>query len=79
MKESEVIISAVLSCDPAFYHDRSALVLEQKKNLVRSFEFNDHPEIACSRFEVTHIESLKGDYIQQADQVVQRWMTFNRW
>jgi hypothetical protein len=79
MKESEVIVSAVLSWDPAFYHDRSALVLVQKKNLVHSFDFNDPPEIARTWFEVTHIESLRGDYIQQADQVVQRWMTFNRW
>jgi hypothetical protein len=80
MIENEVITAAVLSWDPAFYHDRSGLILLQKKNLIKDFEFSNIPkEIARTWFEVTHIESLKGDYIQQADQVIQRWLNFNRW
>lgn len=79
MQETEHIERAVLSWDPAFYHDRSALVLLQKKSLVQSFEFDEPSQIAKTWFEVRHIESLKGDYIHQSDQVVSRWTRFNKW
>lgn len=79
MKEYETIASAVLSWDPAFYHDRSALVLVQRKDLIQTFEFGESSTTARSWFEVTHIESLKGDYIKQADQVVSRYTGFMRW
>jgi hypothetical protein len=79
MNEYEKISSAVLSWDPAFYHDRSALVLVQRKDLIQEFEFNEPSTISRSWFGVTHIESLKGDYIKQADQVVSRYAGFVRW
>ena len=79
MKETEVISAAVLSWDPAFYHDRSALVLVQKKDLVREYEFKEPSSVVKTWFEVRHIESLKGDYIKQADQVVGRYIGFERW
>jgi hypothetical protein len=77
--ENEVIDRAVLSWDPAFYHDRSGLILLQKKDLIRSFEFHEPAVKVRSWFEVRHIEVIKGDYLRQSDAVVARWMQFNRW
>jgi hypothetical protein len=81
--EYEKLERVVLSWDPAAYHDRSGLILLQKKNMVRDFKnntgFNERPCIATTWYEVVHIEVLKGDYLQQSDQVVARFAQFARW
>ena len=83
MHEHEKIEKAVLSWDPACYHDRSGLVLLQKKNMIRSFDndtgFSEKPCITQSWYEVVDIQVLKGDYLQQSDKVVEIWAKFQRW
>jgi hypothetical protein len=78
-EDKEMIERAVLSWDPAFFNDRSAMVLLQKKNLVREYEFGEMPVILRSWYEVHAIEVLRGDYLEQSDQLIREWINFNAW
>ena len=79
MIETDRIVRACLSWDPAFAHDRSALVLIQKKETVRDFEFGELPITVRKWYEVRDISVLKGDYLRQSDEVISRWIKTNGW
>ena len=73
------IDKAVLSWDPACYHDRSGLILLQRKHQVMDADFGSRKFITQTWYEVVHIETLKGDYLQQSDTLIERWKQFNNW